>query len=207
MALEPKLMLGSSSPHLFNLIQITHCIKNTLQLDKTVGSNGIVRICGEPGSPTRFKEGVISVLGLLGALILGLSVSREARAHSGNSFLETIGFTTAVGTVLGASTLPFYDQPGQHLENLAYGASLGAIAGLGVYLYQALSGDSHSGLFASETRSCKPLDSSLSIDKAGNANLISESRTDFSRSGPPAVSVGMSARPTQFWMPLVSLTW
>jgi hypothetical protein len=194
-------------PNLFNLIQTTHCIRDSLQLDSAVGSNGGVLVDSEHCSQMKFKQGVISVLGLLGALILGVSVSREARAHSGNSFLETIGFTTAVGTVLGASTLPFYDQPGNHLDNLAFGASLGAIAGLGVYFYKSLSGDSHAGLFASEDSSRDKLDSSPSIDKAGNAFLISKSRTDLSRSDAPVASVGMSARPTRFWMPLVSLTW
>jgi hypothetical protein len=76
--------------------------------------------------PTIVKT-IVPVLGLLLAL---LAAPRDARANSGNSFLETIGIGIAVGTVLGASTLPFYTQPGKHVENLAYGAAAGVVAGL-----------------------------------------------------------------------------
>src|SRR3954466_11035161 len=75
---------------------------------------------------------LIPLLGLLGAL---LTAPRLARANSGSSFLETIGISIAVGTVLGASSLPFYDQPGKHLTNLEAGAAAGAAVGLGVSLY------------------------------------------------------------------------
>jgi hypothetical protein len=55
-------------------------------------------------------------------------------ARSGD-FLETMGLCIAGGTVLGASTLPFYDQPGTHSSNLAVGAAVGAVAGLGIWAY------------------------------------------------------------------------
>ena len=76
----------------------------------------------------------LPALGLLGVLLLA---PRDARANSGKSFLETIGISIAMGTVLGASTLPFYDQPGKHLSNLAYGAAAGAGAGLIYAIYTA----------------------------------------------------------------------
>ena len=62
---------------------------------------------------------------------------QEVSARSAN-FLETVGISTAVGTILGASTLPFYDQPGDHTLNIAYGASAGFVAGLGIWIYQVL---------------------------------------------------------------------
>jgi hypothetical protein len=69
-----------------------------------------------------------------------LTAPRTARANSGDTFLETIGIGIAVGTVLGASTLPFYDQPGTHFVNLAYGAGAGAAVGIGVVTYGWLTG-------------------------------------------------------------------
>ena len=78
------------------------------------------------------------------AVLLGASLSapRLARANSGQTFLETLGVSIAVGTVFGASTLPFYDQPGKHLVNLAYGASAGAVVGIGALVYQLIVGSS-----------------------------------------------------------------
>lgn len=71
---------------------------------------------------------------------MSLSGPREARADSGYSFLEAMGISIAVGTVLGASTLPFYEQPGRHVTNLAYGAAIGAIVGIGAYIFGSISG-------------------------------------------------------------------
>lgn len=53
-----------------------------------------------------------------------------------------MGVSIAVGTVLGASTLSFYEEPGDHIVNLAYGAGIGAVAGMGFLLYKAFSGQS-----------------------------------------------------------------
>lgn len=85
-----------------------------------------------------FKAGlVLPVLVLSGFL---LTVSCAARADSGSGILETIGVSTAVGTVLGASTLPFYAEPGKHLMNFAYGASVGAVVGVGILVYMLFQG-------------------------------------------------------------------
>jgi len=120
---------------------------------------------------------ILPVLGLLGAL---LAAPRAARANSGNSFLETIGIGIAVGTVLGASTLPFYSQPGTHLSNLGYGAAAGAGAGLIFALY---------GLGRSS------MDQTAAADPDGLAG-----RQEVVQSLPnPTIP--------RFWMPLVSLNW
>ena len=89
---------------------------------------------------TRNSSSLLPALGLL--LGATLSAPRMARAQSGDHTLETIGISTAVGTVLGASTLPFYDQPGTHLLNLVFGAAAGAVVGLGVVVHREISGGS-----------------------------------------------------------------
>jgi hypothetical protein len=174
---------------------------------------------------SRFRKiGILLLaLGLLGA---SLSVPRTARANSGNSFLETMGISIAVGTVLGASTLPFYDQPGKHLMNLAYGASAGAVVGVGVLTYGWLAGTTQD-----EYGQANDLDKGLSPDREAYAQPRSRS-THSSRSlathvanvhylnletGPEIVRVSASAaagnrgavpvRSAQFWMPVVSLNW
>jgi hypothetical protein len=84
-----------------------------------------------------------------GTLILVPALSGAARASSSATyFLETIGISTAVGTVLGASTLPFYDQPGDHTSNIAIGASAGAIVGVGIFVYGLLTRPSQDQLEA-----------------------------------------------------------
>lgn len=47
----------------------------------------------------------------------------------------TVAFSTLGGAVLGASTLPFYEDPGDHTKNIFYGAALGAVAGVLISAY------------------------------------------------------------------------
>ena len=142
------------------------------------------------------------ISGLLGA---SLSVPRIARANSGHIFLETIGISIAVGTVLGASTLPFYDQPGTHLVNLAYGASVGAVTGIGILLYGWISGPGQdeygeAGLNLAPRRSYLNFVSGRASSASDNTGpAIARADTVSPRSGP--------VYPAQFWMPLVSLNW
>jgi hypothetical protein len=144
----------------------------------------------------------ILISGLLGA---SLSVPRIARANSGHIFLETIGISIAVGTVLGASTLPFYDQPGKHLMNLAYGASAGAVTGIGILVYGWIAGsapDEYGEAGSNPARSPHNLnfvDGRASRFSDGTGPAIA--RNDFN--SPRAGSV----YPAQFWTPLVSLNW
>ena len=75
-------------------------------------------------------------------MVGGSLLGRDALAASGSEgfeklgFKETLGTAGAVGTVFGASTLPFYSQPGTHLMNLAYGAAAGLVVGTGFWLFQ-----------------------------------------------------------------------
>src|SRR5688572_19132061 len=77
----------------------------------------------------------------VGLLLIAQTIWVPRAAYSGDPFLETIGISIAVGTVLGASTLPFYGQPGDHLINAAYGAAAGAAFGLGVWVYGQIQGN------------------------------------------------------------------
>jgi hypothetical protein len=135
---------------------------------------------------------------LLGALLF---TPRIARANSGHHFYETIGISIAVGTVLGASTLPFYSQPGTQFMNVVYGASLGAVVGIGVWLYEFFATTSQ----ISASSSVDPRDQRPQLRmfaQTGNTTFVrdSESRTI------PLVPLG-TPHPILFWMPLVSLTW
>lgn len=67
-----------------------------------------------------------------------LLTMRFANSQPRETFLKTMGISISVGTVLGASTLPFYDQPGTHLSNLVIGASAGLVLGLGIALFEKL---------------------------------------------------------------------
>lgn len=140
-------------------------------------------------------------------LLLSLSAPRTARASSGKIFLETIGISTAVGTVLGASTLPFYDQPGTHLMNLVYGASAGAVAGVGLGLYQWLSGRSNRDqeIFG-DTRSGQWSVGRVSLGESHSLAppiSVHASTSSFSLAGRDA----RNRTPVLVWAPLVSLNW
>jgi|GEM_PF-2500231 len=153
-------------------------------------------------SPLKGLGVILPVLGLLGAL---LTAPRYARANSGNNFLETIGLSIAVGTVLGASTLPFYDSPGSHVSNLAYGASAGAVVGVGVWLV---------GLFQGN-----PQRYDDSLNQTVRPTLSWFGTTRHSRNGKAffanstfeglrtTQNVSNSIRPASVLVPLVSLTW
>ncbi len=90
---------------------------------------------------------VLPVLSLLGG---GLLAPRQSYAKSG--FFQTIGISIVVGTVLGVSTLPFYDQPGKHISNLALGAAAGAVAGIGIFVHEIATRDESEEGYAAERR-------------------------------------------------------
>jgi hypothetical protein len=162
------------------------------------------------------KIGVIlPVLGLLGA---SFSAPRIARANPGNSFLETIGISIAVGTVLGASTLPFYDQPGKHLMNLAYGASAGAVTGIGILVYGWIAGPSQDEF---SDASPAPRDSETCTGARDGGYRPFPARPHYAadvqhlhyETGPAiawndyVAPRSAAVYPAQFWTPVVSLSW
>ena len=153
---------------------------------------------------------LLPVLGLLG---VGLSAPRIARAQSGNSFLETMGISIAVGTVLGASTLPFYDQPGNHLMNLAYGASAGAVTGIGILVYGLLAGPSQDGY--DEAKQSFGPDSEAYAQSRNRRYFSHRVSAKYAATNVQRPNLGTGpgqpgfapARSAQFWMPVVSLNW
>jgi hypothetical protein len=167
--------------------------------------------------PSRVKKKIrvmlplLAITGLLGA---SLSAPRLARASTGQIFLETMGISIAVGTVLGASTLPFYDQPGTHLMNLAYGASVGAVAGLGWFAYRMVEGSrqddyGQAGDLSPSSQTRRGQFSATTLESTGRGRA---SRVTWPAG--PAISQGdyvaprsRSPYPAQFWTPLVSLNW
>ncbi len=121
-------------------------------------------------------------LSLVGFVAVVAIAPVQARA-SGDSFWETMGFSVAMGTVLGASTLPFYDQPGQHLSNLLLGAAAGAVFGVG---WEILGG------------------SKASDEAASRADL--PTRLAREQAGLPSTRVAIFRSPA-IWTPLVSYNW
>ncbi len=75
---------------------------------------------------------------------MGFPTTREARAAAPVEvgyefrFKETLVTAGAVGTILGASTLPFYGQPGTHLLNVGYGAAAGLLVGTGIWVFNRI---------------------------------------------------------------------
>jgi hypothetical protein len=60
---------------------------------------------------------------------------RNAKAASVGDAILTVSIATAAGAVLGLSTLPFYQESGDHLRNIFYGAAFGAVAGVLIMSY------------------------------------------------------------------------
>ena len=79
---------------------------------------------------------------VVGISFLIFFVSEGSRAQVTNSqerfqdFFATAGYGTAFGAALGASALPFQENPEKHLRTVAIGASIGFISGslLGSYI-------------------------------------------------------------------------
>ena len=84
----------------------------------------------------QYAKSLIILGALLGLGLLNTVVPTQAYAASRfQDALITVGLGTATGTVLGASTLPFYGYPENHLGNVLIGAGIGLVTGLGTALY------------------------------------------------------------------------
>lgn len=59
-----------------------------------------------------------------------LSPGRAQAAVSLGDAALNVAVATAAGAVLGASTLPFYEDSGKHTKNIFYGAAFGAVFGV-----------------------------------------------------------------------------
>ena len=50
----------------------------------------------------------------------------------------TVTLGTVGGAILGASTLPFYEDSGKHTKNIFYGAAFGAVVGVLIAAYSGV---------------------------------------------------------------------
>lgn len=147
------------------------------------------------------KTNKLALIGILGAVLLG---PQESRARSG--FFETIGVSTAVGIVLGASTLPFYEHPFSHSKNMTIGAAIGAAFGLGYLAYGKFIKASDQDM-ASQENFYQP--SFVIIEQQGVSfcpGSLAQLRVDVSQYRASTYS-SKSVLSTNAWMPLVSLRW
>lgn len=68
-------------------------------------------------------------------LILALFTGRPAQALTLGDAALTVSISTVSGAILGASTLPFYENSGDHTKNIFYGAAIGAVVGVFISAY------------------------------------------------------------------------
>jgi hypothetical protein len=89
------------------------------------------------------KLEAIRALLVIGFAVVSLA-SRPARAEPVREFIMSCTYGVLAGTLVGAATLAFTDQPGENLNNIARGASIGLYAGmlLGFYVVYGVSDDS-----------------------------------------------------------------
>lgn len=69
---------------------------------------------------------------------------QEAKADPNREFLMSVTYGTLAGTLLGTASLAFTDKPGDKLQRIARGASLGLYFGilLGLYVVYGVSDES-----------------------------------------------------------------
>jgi hypothetical protein len=69
-------------------------------------------------------------------LVLLISLPNPAKADAMRDFVVSASYGVLAGTLVGAATLAFTDQPGDNLNRIARGASIGLYAGmlLGAYI-------------------------------------------------------------------------
>ncbi len=135
----------------------------------------------------RFKLSLRKQLpGILGIALL-INAAWPVKVQASN-FFEAVGIGVVAGTVVGLSSLPFYQTPGDHLGNLGIGAAAGLAAGLGVWVY---------GLVSPSTEGSEH---SLIQRNDGPDRLGTTSTSLWSSSSTPATDL-------RIWMPLASLRW
>lgn len=124
-----------------------------------------------------FKRFSLSRFVLIPVLVTLFSgPTARADASIGDSAM-TVAFSTLGGAVLGASTLPFYEDPGDHTKNIFYGAALGAVAGV---LISAYAGVKEGPAYDEEGKRPyrrPPSNSSLALNESPEFRLHAESST------------------------------
>ena len=72
---------------------------------------------------------------LLSLFALPLFLSLPAKANPEREFIMSCTYGVLAGTLVGAASLAFVDKPGDNLQRVARGASLGLYAGIALGVY------------------------------------------------------------------------
>lgn len=141
---------------------------------------------------------VLALVTLFSFLSLFVPTGARADTSVGDSAL-TVAFATIGGAILGASTLPFYEDPGDHTKNIFYGAAIGAVAGVIISAYAGVQEgpDYNDEEEASLRRARRP--SELAINEAPALRLRPEASVATRK--PASFSSGT----TLVWSPVASL--
>jgi hypothetical protein len=87
------------------------------------------------------RSGIAFILSL--SLLVSSLAPTYARAEPTRELFMSAAYGVLAGTLVGAATLAFTDQPGENLRNIARGASLGLYTGilLGLYVVYVIPGE------------------------------------------------------------------
>jgi hypothetical protein len=128
------------------------------------------------------------------ALSLFHAPRAQADANIGDAAL-TVAVATVAGAVLGASTLPFYDESGEHTKNIFYGAAIGAVVGVFISAYAGV----QEGPNFDDARLAPRKPSELSLNEAPAFRLSAEGSTAVRK--PASFASGT----TLLWSPVASV--
>jgi hypothetical protein len=74
---------------------------------------------------------------ILATAIIGLTACDPAQASPEREFIMSCTYGVMAGTLVGAATLAFSSNPGNNLQNVARGASIGLYVGIALGYYTA----------------------------------------------------------------------
>lgn len=129
-------------------------------------------------------------------LFLSFAAAPSSRAENsiGDAAIM-VGLTTVAGAVFGASTLPFYEDPGEYKKNILYGAAIGAVAGVLISAYSGVK----EGPSYEEARLPRTPSSALSLNETPGLRLKAESSTAIRQAR------GSSMASPFLWSPVAAL--
>lgn len=98
--------------------------------------------------------------------------------------------------------MPFYDHPLEHTGNMLTGAAAGAVVGLGLVIYDSLTGSSDSDKF--RELSDQPI--SDERQRLALSRMYYKTSNREKTGSIPVTESGLTLN-RSLWMPLVSVTW
>lgn len=99
-----------------------------------------------------------------GIALTGLNQPAQA-SYGFTDALGTVGIAAGIGTVMGLSTIAFYDSPTSHMRNVLIGAGAGLLVGIGVAAYLMTNSDDGNEIDPEELIRPKKQDSKKPVDK------------------------------------------